>query len=141
MPVDTGEPFSAGFASYRTDHELTFYLRALRHLGNDRLVVVVGLRDYGRVALIDLPGNVRLILTTAGSVREDGESVGWVVPDPLRAVILAMTWLQPGDGLVLLFPTDWAGAPPAELLGRARRWRSGPHSPVDDVFFDAAHPN
>jgi hypothetical protein len=65
VPVAAGEPFSVGVAFYRTDHELTFYLRALRQSGDKRLVVVLGLRDGGRVLPADLPTNVRLIQTAA----------------------------------------------------------------------------
>jgi hypothetical protein len=50
-----------------------------------------------------------------------------------------MTGRQPNDGLILLFPHDWAGPAPDGLVEKARRWRSGPHSPVDDVYF--THPN
>lgn len=140
-PLDFGEPSSAGIAYYRTDRALTYYLRALQHVGPNRLVVVLGLRDGCQVMPADLPTNARLIITAAGPTDVRNESVGWVVPDPLRAVILAMTGLQPEDGLILLFPEDWEGAAPEILLEKARRWRSGPHSPVDDVYFDASHPN
>ena len=43
--------------------------------------------------------------------------------------------------LVLLFPTDWTGTDPEELVGQARRWRAGPHSPNDDVYFSAEPSN
>jgi hypothetical protein len=52
-----------------------------------------------------------------------------------------MTGRQPADGLILLFPDDWQGPSPDALVDKARRWRSGPHSPVDDVYFDAGQPN
>ena len=136
VPVDAGEPFSVGIASYRGDHELTLYLRALHQFGDKRLVVVLGLRDGGRVLPADMPTSVRLILTAAGDADPD-ERVGWFVPDPLGAVILAMTGRQPQDGLILLFPHDWHGLSPDELVAKARRWRAGPHSPVDDVYFNA----
>lgn len=138
-PVDLGEPLSAGIAYYRTDHELAFYLRAFGHLADKRLVVVLGLRDGARVPAADLPADVRLILTAAGATAAD--QIGWFVPDPLRAAVVGMTGRRPDEGLILLFPDDWPGPAPEELLDRARRWRSGPHSREDDEFFNATHPN
>jgi hypothetical protein len=139
-PVDAGEPFSVGIAYYRTDHELALYLRAFQHVGSGRLVVVLGLRDGEQVRPADLPTGVRLILTAAGATRPV-DRIGGLVPDPLRAVVVGMTGRQPEDGLILLFPDDWNGPPADALVEEARRWRAGPHSPVDDVFFDATHPN
>jgi hypothetical protein len=66
--------------------------------------------------------------------------IGWFVPDPLQAVVMAMTGRQAGDGLLLLFPDDWPGDAPEALVEKARRWRSGPHSREDDEFFEATHP-
>jgi len=137
--VDAGEPFSVGFAYYRTDHELTFYLRALRRVSDKRLVVVLGLREGGRVLPADMPMDVRLILTAEENSIDPSEVVGWFVPDPWRAVLVGMTGRQPDDGLILLFPDDWKGPSPDALVDKARRWRAGPHSPVDDVFFNADH--
>lgn len=138
-PLDVGEPLSVGFAYYRTDHELAFYLRAFQHVSSRHMVVVLGLRD-GTWPPADLPTNVRLILTAAGGTPPQGQG-GWFVPDPFQAVLLAMTGRHPGDGLILLFPDDWSGESPEALAEKARRWRASPHSPEDDVFFDATHPN
>ncbi|MFO0850384.1 MAG: hypothetical protein U0871_17765 [Gemmataceae bacterium] len=139
-PVDAGLPFSVGVAYYRTDYERAFYLRALRHVSDGRLVVVLGLRAGSQVDPADLPDNVRLIQTGAG-LPNPAERVGWFVPDPLQAVVVGMTGRLPGEGLILLFPDDWAGDSPDALVDAARRWRAGPHSPEDDVYFNAAHPN
>lgn len=136
--LDAGEPFSVATTYYRTDHELSFYLRAFRNVAHTRWVVVLALRDGGRVSPADLPNNVRLILTAEKDTNPN--DVGWFVPDPVRAVVVGMTGARPDEGLILLFPADWRGPSPDELVEKARRWRSGPHSREDDVFFDATHP-
>jgi hypothetical protein len=124
---------------YHTEHELAYFLRGFRKVGHTRWVVVAGLSG-ARVAPEDLPPNARVIFTTASS-SDPQPAIGWFAPDPLQAVVLGMTGLQPGEGLMLLFPADWAGPSPDDLIDAARRWRASPHSPVDDVFFDATHPN
>jgi hypothetical protein len=134
-PVESGEPFSVGLATYRTSHELTYYLRALNRVCDGRLVVVLALRSDLPEVLTDLPANVRLILTSEGGGQAPTEPTVWWIPDPLRAVVVALTGRQPEDGLILLFPHDWQGPSPEELLEKARRWRSSPHSPEDDVHF------
>lgn len=136
-PVDAGEPLSVSTTYYRTDHELAFYLRAFRQFADTRWAVVLGLRAGGRVSPADMPPNVRLIMTTAGADPDPDARIGWFVPDPLRAVVVGMTGLQPGEGLMLLFPADWSGPSPDDLVDDARRWRSSPHRATDDVYFDA----
>lgn len=111
-------PSSVGFAYYRTDHELTFYLRALQRIRCGRLVVVLGLQS-DRTLPADLPTNVRLILTAEANSLDPQGVVGLFVPDPRRAVRVALAGLQPTDGLILLFPTDWKGEPPDSLVDKA----------------------
>ena len=89
-PVDVGDPFSVGIAFYRTEHELTFYLRALQNGGGSRMVVVLALRAGAAVPPAELPDHARLIQTAAGGPVPDGR-IGWFVPDPLQAVVMAIT--------------------------------------------------
>ncbi len=133
--IKKSDPNDALITYYQTLHELTFYLRAFQHAKDNRYVVVIGLNSDSNVQPADIPANVRLIFTTEAKHRDPDSIVGWYVPDPLRAVIVAMTGHQSQDGLILLFPKDWKGSPPELLLEKARRWRATPHSPVDDVFF------
>ncbi|HVK09806.1 MAG TPA: hypothetical protein VM597_13605 [Gemmataceae bacterium] len=140
-PVEAGHPHSVATATYRTDHELAFYLRALRHVATGRLVVVLGLRDGNRVDPEDMPAGTRLIQTAHESGLDPDDGVGWFVPDPVRAVVVALTGLRSDEGVIVLLPDDWQGSPAEELVEKARRWRAGPHSPEDDVHFDATHPN
>ena len=123
-PLDSSEATTVGLAYYRTDHELTFYLRALQRVRAGRLVVVLGLREGDRVLPADMPTSVRIILTAQGDDIDPNEVVGWFVPDPLKAVVMAMTGLQPKDGLILLFPADWPGESPESLVEKARCQRA-----------------
>ncbi len=125
LPLGSSEPTSVGVAYYRTDHELTFYLRALQRVRAGRLVVVLGLRKGDRVLPADMPTSVRIILTAQSHDIDLNEGVGWFVRDPLKAVVLAITGLQPKDGLILLFPTDWQGDSPESLIDKARCQRAG----------------
>jgi hypothetical protein len=131
--VDAGPQVTAGVATYRTGQELAVYLRALGQVADGRLVVVLGLNPGRPVPAADVPPHVRLIQTAAGPVPV--EPAGWFVPDPVRAVAVGLTGLGEGDGLLLLFPADWSGTPPEELVAAARRWRAGPHRPTDDEYF------
>lgn len=140
-PAVPGDAVGVGTAYYRTDHELTFYLRAFRQVRDARWVVVVALRPGRVIPPDDHSPNTRLILTARAGAAAAAQSVGWFEPDPLRAVVLGMTGLRDDEGLMLLFPADWDGPSPDELVETARRWRAGPHSREDDAFFDATHPN
>ena len=121
LPFSNGEPTIVGVAYYRTDHELIFYLRALQRVGTGRLVVVLGLLEWKQVLPADMPTSVRVILTALVTDIDPDEAVGWFVPDPLKAVVIAMTSLKPTDGLILLFPDDWSGDSPNSLIEKARR--------------------
>lgn len=115
--LDSG---SVGFATYGTDRELTCYLRALEHMRNGRLVVVLALSPH-RPPPAPLPTRVRLIQTAEAGAFATEQLVGWFVPDPVLAVRVALAGLEPGDGLILLFPADWDGEPPESLVQAARR--------------------
>lgn len=119
LGAGAGKLGSVGVASYRTDHELTFYLRALQKIRCGRLVVVLGLRG-GRGVPADLPTGVRIILTVEANDLDPEEVVGWFVPDPLRAVAVAMDSLGAEEGLIVLFPADWRGESPDSLVEKAR---------------------
>ncbi len=119
-PTDVPRHLGGSVAYYRTNHELTFYLRALQSVRIGRLGVVLGLKSKDRMRLIDLPTSVRMILTMQDNGTDFNAGVDWFVSDPLQAVIMAMTGRQPKDGLILLFPTDWQGDSPELLLEKAR---------------------
>jgi hypothetical protein len=136
-----GASASVGIVSYSTDHELTFFLRALQHVGDNTMVVVLGLREGGRVSPSDMPTSVRLILTTDQNGTDPNEGVGWFVPDPLRAVRIASAGLRPDEWLILLLPHDWCGPSPGTLLEGARHGCVCPLSPEMDDFFVVDQPN
>ena len=120
LPFGNSEPTSIGVAYYRTDHELTFYLRALQRFRSGRLVVVLGLKERKRVLPANMPTSVRVILTALGNDINPDEAIGWFVPEPLQAVAVAMTGLRPNDGLILLFPADLHGDSPDSLIEKAK---------------------
>ena len=109
---------SIGIASYRSEHELTFYLRALQKIRSGRLVVVLGLCAGQRLPT-DLPSGLPIIPTVDANDMEPEEVVGGYVPDPLQAVSVAMASLPADDGLILLFPVDWQGESPDSLIEKA----------------------
>lgn len=116
-PDDIGDPFGIGIAYYRSDKEFAFHLRALQRFSrfsHGRLVVVLGVRGRGRLPPDYQAPNVRLILT-CDTVIAPKNVAGWVEPDPLRAVDVAITSLQPEESVMLLLPADWNG-PPVNLL-------------------------
>jgi hypothetical protein len=140
-PLDPCDQHSVGFATYRTPNELSYYLKALHRVDDGRLLVVLALREPIDAILTELPPNIRLILTSDVNTQIPTEPTVWWIPDPLRAVMVAMTGRHPHDGLIFLFPHDWQGPAPELLFEQARRWRSSPHSPEDDVHFVTETPN
>ena len=140
-PVDAGLVFGVAVARYRNQASLRAYLGALDSVQSGRLVVVVGLRGARRLGLQEFTHpSAKLIFTTDAAGVATEPAPGWFEPNPFRAVATAMCGLEQGDALLLIFPTDWRGKSPEELVDEARRWRAGPHSPVDDVYFLAASP-
>lgn len=115
------EPLSISIAHYRTAHELAFYLRAFEHLGDTRWVLVVGLSRQMHLHPQDIPDNVRLILTTEDESEPLREDVGWHVPDPQRAVLMGLAGHRGDEALMLLFPTEWKGPSPDELIEKAQQ--------------------
>ncbi|MFO0805107.1 MAG: hypothetical protein U0791_18530 [Gemmataceae bacterium] len=120
-PPRIGEPASAGVAYYRTDHELSFYLRALQRFQFGRLVVVLALQQRSQLLPAEMPSHVRLILTANPNDIDSHVPAEWLVPEPLKAVLLAMAGLDPEDGLILLFPADWSGDSPDSLIEKAKQ--------------------
>ncbi|MFO0798534.1 MAG: hypothetical protein U0804_13740 [Gemmataceae bacterium] len=106
-------PGGVSVAEYGTEHELRFYLAALRHVRRGALVVVIGLR--GRLPAAP-PAGVRLILTADGPAADPAEYAGCFVPDPALAVAAAAAGLGPREGLLVLLPADWRGPSPDTLL-------------------------
>jgi hypothetical protein len=104
------------------------------------MVVVLGVREDEARELAAADGvAARLVLTTDAPDFDPAVAPGWFEPDPQRAVVVAATGLRARDVLVLLFPADWAGPAPDDLIDRARRWRASPHSPEDDTHFAAGN--
>ena len=94
-PRAGAEPASVGVAYYRTGHELRFYLRALRRVRVGRLVVVLGLQGPDQPPPVEEAAGVRIVHTAHGTDPGSGGVVGWFVPDPVEAVVLAMSEATP----------------------------------------------
>jgi hypothetical protein len=140
--LESGLPFSTATLRYRNADELGVLLDGFHCVTRGKLVVVVGLRAETRLPAATGATNARLIFTTDSRPTAPEAISGWFEPDPMRAVVTAMTGLEAGAALFVLLPTDWTGPEPELLVELARQWRATPHSPVDDVFFtpDAESP-
>jgi hypothetical protein len=131
-PVDLGEPLSVGILHYHTAADLAVHLRTLRQFTAGRLVVVLGYHGPLPAAPAFATPTVRVIATS----DEPGAE-----PDPFRASVLAVTGLRPSEGLVFLFPVDWAGPSPEYLAEQGRRWRAGPTEPEAGEVYPIDDPN
>lgn len=120
------------FARYRSADELAAHIGALHRVTRGRLSVVLAYTG-ARPQVPSQVGAHRVIVT--GPARAGEVVPGWHEPDTFRATLTALTGLEPGDVVLMLFPADWTDPAPEQLVDRARRWRASPHSPNDDVYF------
>ncbi len=107
------------FATYRNENEMHGFLRAFKRLKSRSMVVVLALSADTQPPRT-LPAHIPIVQTGLPNAIDSGDVVGWFISEPEQAVRLALASMNLGDGLMLLFPTDWQGDPPEMILEAAR---------------------